>query len=86
MCMILSNKETDFYIFKQVTNNLFSQVDVSFKVDFNSVGDCDCLKQFYSLFLQIFRASPEGILYTLLDNCALLFLSPKWSHPTWSLA
>lgn len=48
--MILSNKETDFYIFKQVTHNLFSQVDVSFKVDFNSVGDCDCLKQFYSLF------------------------------------
>lgn len=29
MCMILSNKETDFYIFKQVTHNLLSQVDAS---------------------------------------------------------
>ena len=45
------------------------------------MGDCNCLKQFYSLFLQVFRASPEGILYTLLDNCALWFFKSQMVSP-----
>lgn len=62
MCMILSNKETDFYIFKQVTHNLFSQVDASFKVDFNTVGDSTAWNRYY-LFYKSLSQSRRNIIY-----------------------